>query len=186
MSGAQARRRLIHVFRCVAAEVQPAAAQGAQQQGEIDSKQARWADANALDFIPDPQFDSHKHSPRLHDKANDPLGRAELLGSRQDELLRQYRDRGYIVCRSFLNCDQVERLRRTVSRIIGDWLDQTAPEIKGAPGPPFVDLDPRVVAGEVVPTSRELAVRRLFRLATHDDTMRRHIVGDQDLLAFTT
>ena len=87
---------------------------------------------------------------------------------------------------SFLSPQQVAECRDTVHRIIDDWPQRTPPEVVNAPGPPFVDLDPRVVAGDVVPASPELAVRRLFHLATHSEIFRRLMVEDDSLLDFTT
>eukprot|EP01043_Picozoa_sp_COSAG02_P003101 COSAG02_NODE_74_length_41878_cov_9.737954_12_plen_439_part_00 len=153
-----------------------------------DARQLLWAGGDALPDVPDPQFrtDSAAGRPRLHTETGDPRGPAELLDpARRSQLLAQYMERGYVVCRDFLSQQQVAECRDTISRIIDDWPERTDPEITNMEGPPFVDLDPRVVAGEVIPASPELAVRRIFRLATHSDFFRRLLVDDSTVLDFT-
>eukprot|EP01048_Picozoa_sp_COSAG05_P028005 COSAG05_NODE_8460_length_702_cov_0.601990_1_plen_190_part_10 len=153
----------------------------------VDERQRRWAGGDALPDVPRPQFSTKSTALlRLHDDKKDPRGAAELLdGARRCELLAQYEDRGYVVCRGFLSRQQVSQCRDTVSRIIDDWPERTDPTIVDAEGPPFVDLDPRVVAGEVVPASPEAGVRRIFRLATHSEFFRCLLIENRSLLEFT-
>ena len=150
----------------------------------LDERQLLWAGGDALPDVPEPQFQSASR-PRLHDETNDPRGPVELLNpARRGEFLAQYEERGYVVCRGFLSQQQVAECRDTISKIINDWPERTDPEITNAEGPPFVDLDPRVVAGEFVPASPQLGVRRLFRLATHSEFFRRLLI-DETLVDFT-
>ena len=152
----------------------------------VHDRQRLWAGGDALPDVPKPQFSLTGTRPQLHDDSCDPRGPAELLDpDRRAELLAQYEKRGYVVCRGFFSQEQVAECRDTVSRIIDDWPDRTHPEIVHADGPPFVDLDPRVVAGEIMPASPQLAVRRLFRLATHSEFFRRLLIANSALLKFT-
>eukprot|EP01043_Picozoa_sp_COSAG02_P059103 COSAG02_NODE_7469_length_2998_cov_4.744740_2_plen_411_part_00 len=154
----------------------------------LDERQLLWAGGDALPDVPEPQFRTSSNCasrPLLHDETNDPRGPVELLSpALRGELLAQYEERGYVVCRGFLSQQQVAECRNTISRIIDDWPERTDPKVANAEGPPFVDLDPRVVAGEVVQASPHLAVRRLFRLATHSEFFRRLLI-DETLLDFT-
>ena len=173
-------------FRRVAVAL--GATAGAAAAAAVHDRQRLWAGGDALPDVPEPQFSlgGGTRRPQLHEESNDPRGPAALLDpNRRAELLAQYEERGYVVCRGFFSQEQVAECRDTVSRIIDDWPDRTPPEVVHAPGPPFVDLDPRVVSGEVVAASPQLAVRRLFRLATHSEFFRRLLTAHSALLEFT-
>jgi hypothetical protein len=198
------RERLGHVTRCLlsAASGGASSSGGGGIEAEADptsaaedktsQRQRLWSglsgtgDPRGRLTVP-PQFRSVADGtppPHLHDAGADPRSREELA-RRHDEMRGLYEGRGYVVCRGFLSSEQVQECRSATARIIDDWPHRTAPAIRDAPGPPFVDLDPRVVAGEVEPASPQLAVRRLFRIATHEEVFRRRIVEDEDLLGLT-
>ena len=81
--------------------------------------------------LPPPQFSAGGGAPpQQHDAAHDPVGRAQLL-ARRDEQLALYAERGYIVCRNFLSAGEVARHQAAIGRIIDDWPERTAPEIRG-------------------------------------------------------
>jgi hypothetical protein len=199
------RERLGHVTRCLlsaasggassssggggiaaAADPTSAAEDKTSQRQRLWSGLSGTGDPRGRLTVP-PQFRSVADGtppPHLHDAGADPRSREELA-RRHDEMRGLYEGRGYVVCRGFLSSEQVQECRSATARIIDDWPHRTAPAIRDAPGPPFVDLDPRVVAGEVEPASPQLAVRRLFRIATHEEVFRRRIVEDEDLLGLT-
>jgi len=178
--------RVRHVAQCLSSR--PAGATEEDLAERAAARQRLWAgmdSAVAAPPAPPPQFNADAR-PQLHDAAGDPRSRVELLGPNKQQYIAEYQERGYVVCRNWLSPQQVAQAQDTIARIIHDWPSHTAREILDKPGPPFVDYDPRVVAGEVEPASPLLAVRRLFHLATNEQFFRRLIADDEDLLGFTT
>eukprot|EP01043_Picozoa_sp_COSAG02_P011298 COSAG02_NODE_414_length_22826_cov_9.001364_16_plen_311_part_00 len=84
---------------------------------------------------------------------------------------------GYLVVRGLLNAEEVEAAKARLHSIVQCW-PHNAPESvynteREAPGVPLVDIDPAVLNGSLpTPRARELAVRRVFRLAVHDPHFR--------------
>lgn len=80
---------------------------------------------------------------------------------------------GYLVIRGLLGLEEVEAAKAHLQDIIQCW-PHSAPESvfnvdRESPGVPLVDIDPAVLKGSLpTPRARELAVRRVFRLAVHD------------------
>jgi len=56
-----------------------------------------------------------------------------------------------------------------------------APHLSGPP--PYVDFDPLVSSGQLVPDSKLLGVRRLFRIASHNASFRRLCLTDERIVS---
>lgn len=76
---------------------------------------------------------------------------------------RQYREQGYFVIEDFFTMEEVERTRAAITRII-----DRHPDVPKE----LVQMEPAVTKGEVQPATKELGVRKLFRMALHDDWFR--------------
>jgi phytanoyl-CoA hydroxylase len=80
---------------------------------------------------------------------------------------------GYLVIRGLLSTEEVEAAKARLQGTIDCWPHEAPPSVFNAeresPGVPLVDIDPSVLGGTLpTPRARELAVRRVFRLAVHD------------------
>jgi ectoine hydroxylase-related dioxygenase (phytanoyl-CoA dioxygenase family) len=120
----------------------------------------------------------------VHDPSDGPIGADQLLGPNCEKFIRQYHERGYVVCRNFCTENKIAEYRAAIQRIIRDWPDKTDPKNVNAESPPLVDYDPRVVCGEVDPASAQFSVLRLFRIATHEPVFHRLCTSDQAVLSF--
>ncbi|MXX03402.1 MAG: phytanoyl-CoA dioxygenase family protein [Gemmatimonadetes bacterium] len=83
---------------------------------------------------------------------------AETLLS-QDRKAAFSRD-GYFIAEAFLTPDEVESIRREITAIVDRYPD--VPE-------ELVQIEPAVRRGAVTPESRELGVRKLFRMTRHSE-----------------
>ena len=89
------------------------------------------------------------------------------------EAARLYQAEGYLVIRNLLSPEEVEAAKAQLQGTIDTW-PRSAPQsvfnaARESPGVPLVDIDPSVLSGSLpTPRARELAVRRIFRLAVHD------------------
>jgi ectoine hydroxylase-related dioxygenase (phytanoyl-CoA dioxygenase family) len=119
---------------------------------------------------------------RRHDGAGDLHGAASL---RDPGLLQGcaqlVRSRGFAVVRDLLSRAEVTDVAAEIERDIAAWPADAAPHTGGPP--PYVDFDPAVTAGLVVPRTRELSVRRLFRLTHHNSHFRRLVLEDDRMQA---
>lgn len=80
---------------------------------------------------------------------------------------------GYLVIRGLLSAKEVEAAKARLQGIVQCWPHDAPASVYNAeresPGVPLVDIDPAVLEGSMpTPRARELAVRRVFRLAVHD------------------
>lgn len=77
---------------------------------------------------------------------------------------RQFCEEGYFVVEGLFTMDDVEAVRREITAIVDRHLDVP---------PVLVQMEPAVQRGEVAPASKELGVRKLFRMAMHNEFFRR-------------
>lgn len=89
------------------------------------------------------------------------------------EAARLYQAEGYLVIRNLLSPEEVEAAKVQLQGTIDTWPTGAPGSVFNAaresPGVPLVDIDPSVLSGSLpTPRARELAVRRVFRLAVHD------------------
>ncbi|MBI4551654.1 MAG: phytanoyl-CoA dioxygenase family protein [Candidatus Latescibacteria bacterium] len=80
-----------------------------------------------------------------------------------DRQVEQFRELGYFIIEEFFTMDEVEAVQREITRIV----DQH-PNLPGE----MVQMEPVVRRGERVPETKELGVRKLFRMAVHNDFFR--------------
>lgn len=81
-----------------------------------------------------------------------------------DTQMRQFRDEGYFIIDDFFTMDEIEAVRSEISAIVDRY-----PDIPDE----LVQIEPSVTKGEVTPASKELGVRKLFRMAKHSPLFRR-------------
>eukprot|EP00037_Helgoeca_nana_P014660 m.136930 g.136930 ORF g.136930 m.136930 type:complete len:335 (+) comp22654_c0_seq5:140-1144(+) len=118
---------------------------------------------------------------QVHDGVGDIAG-ADLLDPGSCEHLRDtIRGRGFVVVRNLLSPNEVGRINAEITREVDAYPRDVEPHTDGPP--PFVDFDPAVTSGAVVPARRELGVRRLFRIATNNELMRQYCLNDERILA---
>jgi len=79
------------------------------------------------------------------------------------ERVSLYREQGYFVIEDFFTMDEVERTRAEITRIV-DRHPDVAKEL--------VQMEPAVLSGAVQPATNELGVRKLFRMALHNEWFR--------------
>jgi len=70
---------------------------------------------------------------------------------------------GYVILEGFLDTEEVESIRREISAIVDRYPD--VPE-------ELVQIEPAVRRGTVKPETRELGVRKLFRMTRHNELFR--------------
>jgi phytanoyl-CoA hydroxylase len=75
----------------------------------------------------------------------------------------QYREHGYFVLERMFTPDEVEQTRAAITRIV-----DRHPDVPKE----MVQMEPAVLRGEVQPATKELGVRKLFRMACHDEYFR--------------
>src|SRR5947209_1732958 len=75
----------------------------------------------------------------------------------------QYREEGYFVLEEFFTLEDVERARVEITRIV-----DRHPDVPRE----LVQFEPAVQRGQVQPATKELGVRKLFRMAVHNDYFR--------------
>eukprot|EP00051_Salpingoeca_urceolata_P033757 m.22140 g.22140 ORF g.22140 m.22140 type:complete len:428 (+) comp6699_c0_seq1:42-1325(+) len=119
-------------------------------------------------------------------------------------------EQGFVVVRGLLDPSEVEQYCNAIRHDIQDWpVDiptkqhpkQHPPKRSGAAAaredsdgdghalrtpdgpPPYVDFDPAVRAGLLVPETKALGVRRLFRIATNNTVFRTLCLEDERLVA---
>jgi phytanoyl-CoA hydroxylase len=76
----------------------------------------------------------------------------------------QYRERGYFVLERLFSPEEVEATCAAITRIV-----DRHPDVPKE----MVQMEPAVLRGEVQPATKELGVRKLFRMARHDGYFRR-------------
>jgi phytanoyl-CoA hydroxylase len=76
---------------------------------------------------------------------------------------RQYREQGYFVVEDLFTPGEVERTREEITRIV-----DRHPDVPKE----MVQMEPAVQRGDVQPPTKELGVRKLFRMAVHNDYFR--------------
>ena len=69
-----------------------------------------------------------------------------------DQLLEQYREHGYFTVENLFTSDEVEGVRKEITRIVDRYPDVPKE---------LVQIEPSVVRGEHTPESVELGVRKL-------------------------
>ena len=77
-----------------------------------------------------------------------------------DQRLEQYREHGYFTVENLFTVDEVEDVRKEITKIVERYPDVPKE---------LVQMEPTVVRGEHTPESVELGVRKLFRMARHND-----------------
>lgn len=77
--------------------------------------------------------------------------------------LTQYREQGYFTVEKLFALDLVDGIKKEITRIV----DQH-PNIPKE----LVQIEPSVVRGEVTPSTKELGVRKLFKMAIHNQFFR--------------
>eukprot|EP00038_Savillea_parva_P001119 m.101525 g.101525 ORF g.101525 m.101525 type:complete len:342 (+) comp10396_c0_seq1:353-1378(+) len=131
---------------------------------------------------PAPHFPlEHDGLRQMHDGTGDIPGAELLTPERLAQVKETVRTRGFVVVRNLLDSDEVDALNAEIKRAVDTSPHDVKPHTDGPP--PYVDFDPLVTSGKVVPPTRELGVRRLFRIATNNEMMRRYCVEDARLLA---
>lgn len=116
-------------------------------------------------FLPE-----HDALRKKHDGSGDVFaGGSVLEGYALDCVQHAIRDRGFAVVRQALDPADVLKLNAQITTDIEQW-PGAVPHTEGPP--PYVDFAPEVTSGALQPATRELGVRRLFRLHTHNSTFR--------------
>ncbi len=77
-----------------------------------------------------------------------------------DQRLEQYREHGYFTVENLFTADEVEGVRKEITKIVDRYPDVPKE---------LVQIEPTVVRGEHTPESVELGVRKLFRMTRHND-----------------
>ena len=80
-----------------------------------------------------------------------------------DQLLKQYREQGYFTVEGLFTAEEVEGVREEIPKIVARYPD--VPE-------ELVQIEPTVASGEKIPESFELGVRKLSRMARHNEFFR--------------
>ena len=80
-----------------------------------------------------------------------------------DQLLEQYREQGYFTVKGLFTAEEVEGVREEIPKIVARYPD--VPE-------ELVQIEPAVASGEKKPESFELGVRKLSRMARHNEFFR--------------
>lgn len=87
-----------------------------------------------------------------------------------EEQLAHYRSEGFVVYRGLLDSDEIGAVRKNILKIIDDWYDEFERSgFEDVDWKSVVNRDPAVKSGELVTDNRYLTVRRLFRMALHDE-----------------
>eukprot|EP00040_Diaphanoeca_grandis_P022003 m.117709 g.117709 ORF g.117709 m.117709 type:complete len:356 (+) comp28598_c0_seq1:358-1425(+) len=87
---------------------------------------------------------------------------------------------GFVVVRSLLDQTQVDLACTVISKDVDDWGPPT-PHLSGPP--PYIDFDPAVTSGKITPSTKELGVRRLFHIATHNSHFRQLCLENERIVA---
>jgi phytanoyl-CoA hydroxylase len=77
-----------------------------------------------------------------------------------DKKLIQYKELGYFTVEGLFTMDLVESIRKEITKVV-DRHPDVPPEL--------VQIEPSVVRGEFTPETKELGVRKLFRMAKHNE-----------------
>ena len=125
------------------------------------------------------------HFPPEHDGLRvEHAGAGDVIGAASLEdpavltgMKAQVRDVGFVVVRGLLGPAEVAELQAEISKDVAAWPAPPKPHTEGPP--PYVDFDAAVTSGRLVPVTREMGVRRLFRLYSNNDTFRRLIISDK-------
>jgi len=80
-----------------------------------------------------------------------------------NEQRRQFEEDGFFVIDDFFSMDEVEAVRREITSIVDRY-----PDVPGE----LVQIERSVERGEVTPETAELGIRKLFRMAKHNDLFR--------------
>lgn len=90
-----------------------------------------------------------------------------------EKQLEEYREKGFVILRDFLDEDEVESIKTAMSKVIDEWYEKY--EKTGEEGPDWeqvVNRDPAVKSGQLKATSRLHSVRKLYRMSFHVDFFR--------------
>lgn len=77
--------------------------------------------------------------------------------------LTQYRELGYFIVEGLFTMDLVESIRKEITKIV-----DRHPDVPQG----LVQFEPSVARGEFTPETKELGVRKLFRMACHNEFFR--------------
>jgi hypothetical protein len=120
----------------------------------------------------EPHFPAaHDARRQQHDGAGDVEGASPLSNPAVlEEVRKRIQSRGFVVVRGLLTGVEVDELKAEIVRDIAAWPADAKAHTSGPP--PYVDFDPAVTAGELVPATKEQGVRRLFRLHSNNARFR--------------
>ena len=88
--------------------------------------------------------------------------------------LEPFSKHGYVVVRGLLSTEEVEQIKAEASAIIRDWLGKL--QRTGTEEDDWDEIAnrlPSIKEGQSMPEDPELAIRRLFRMAVHNDLFAR-------------
>ena len=88
------------------------------------------------------------------------MGGSNLI---HDQLLRRYHEHGYFTAKGLFTAEEVEGVRNEIPKIVARYPDVPTE---------LVQMEPTVASGEKEPESFELGVRKLSRMARHNDFFR--------------
>eukprot|EP00755_Sulcionema_specki_P017421 Sspe_Gene.64344::Locus_37914_Transcript_1_1_Confidence_1.000_Length_1360::g.64344::m.64344/K00477/PHYH; phytanoyl-CoA hydroxylase len=112
---------------------------------------------------PVPQFET-EYDTLPHFPPDVEVAAAEFLAS-PDKWVAVYKEYGFLVVRGLLSPSEVDLVREEQRDVILKWPKNRPPAEPQEV--PMVDIDPKVLSGELQPTKPWLCVRRLFRIAVH-------------------
>lgn len=118
---------------------------------------------------PTPHFTSHTAAAcKQHLTADDFDGKNINLAA----VLEAVKGKGYAVLRNFLSEPENQACIAELRKDIAACPDATPVAHTDGP-PPYVDWDPAVTSGRLQPATREMGVRRLYRIATNNEYFRK-------------